>query len=675
MIPAKADVRIEGNLTGQQIKMGIDTNSLVFLQSILTDLYSDPKLAVIREYSTNAWDSHVEAGINKPIEITKPNRLAGFFKVKDYGIGLSVEDVENIYSKYAASTKRSTNNQTGMLGLGSKSALTYTNSFTMVIVKDGMKAHLVITRDEDNIGSINVVAHNATNDHNSVEIIIPVSSRDTVEFNEKIDNFYSYWDNDKVLIDGEKPEGLVGQWITPKILLRKSRSYYSVQHKLVMGGVNYNIDSNVFYSLAGSNKFIRNGQEVIFFADMGTVDFPPAREELHYTERTKNALKQLVSNFNIEFAKLINSDIEGQPDHFSALKAYHEWSKKVNQMPTSSYRGEVIPESFDVNESYVIRPYYDNRHDSINRRGKALRVSYNNFIGMKNVYLITDRATDKDLTSHQKAKLRIFAKGKGDDEPTFLFIEPSKVSKWLGSCTTIKWQEILDTKIQRNANSAAKTTYYKLGPHENRISIAAENIDKTRIALWAEPNEITGNLRYSNWEWADKNNADIFIVAKTKQKKFLESFPQAEYYKTWASNKVNAFTQSLTSEQKETLAMFNSATYRYRDMQRWDREDILDPELKRVAEMCHQVYAEADVQNSALLDLHDEWLKHYNIARSLPNSDIIEKMQLEETSNIMEKYPLIGNWHYFEENRMRHAVIYMNAIYQNEQDNNEQTTI
>lgn len=673
MIPAKADVRIEGNLTGQQIKMGIDTDSLVFLQSILTDLYSDPKLAVIREYSTNALDSHIEAGTNKPIEITKPNRLASFFKVKDYGIGLNVEDVENIYSKYAASTKRSTNSQTGMLGLGSKSALTYTNSFTMIIVKDGMKAHLVITRGEDNIGSINVVAHNATNDHNSVEIIIPVSSRDTVEFNEKIDNFFSYWDNDKVLIDGEKPEGLVGQWITPKILLRKGRNYYSVQHKLVMGGVNYNIDTQVFYNLASSNKFIRNGQEVIFFAEMGAVDFPPAREELHYTERTKNALKELVGNFNIEFAKLINSDIEGQPDHFNALRVYYEWSKKVNQMPTSSYRGEFIPESFDVNESYAIRGYYDNKHDSAKKRGRAVRVSYHSFISMNNVYLITDRTIDKDLTSHQKAKLRIFAKNKGEGDPIFLFIEPSKVSKWLDSCGVVKWQEILDTKIQRNANSAAKTTYYKLGPHENRIVVEAANVDKTRIILWAEPNEITGNLRYSNWEWADKNGADIFIVAKTKQNKFLEAFPKAEYYKVWAQNKVKAFLKSLTAEKKEALAILQSNEYK--GMQRWNRKDILDPELKRVAEVCSRVYADLDTNTSLIRDLRDEWNKHYNIARSLPyvdGLDLMGAMKVEGLPNIMQKYPLIENvrnWYGDQASYMKHAVIYINAIYQNEQDN------
>ena len=72
----------------------------------MIDLYSDPELAVIREYSTNAFDAHIEAGVTRPIEITTPTHLCPFFKVRDYGFGLDVEDIREIYSQYGASTKR-----------------------------------------------------------------------------------------------------------------------------------------------------------------------------------------------------------------------------------------------------------------------------------------------------------------------------------------------------------------------------------------------------------------------------------------------------------------------------------------------------------------------------------------------------------------------------------------
>ena len=76
----------EGNLGGVQHKMTFDANSISHIMSVLTDLYSDPELAVIREYSTNAADSHIAAGAARPIEITTPNAMSPFFKVRDFGL-------------------------------------------------------------------------------------------------------------------------------------------------------------------------------------------------------------------------------------------------------------------------------------------------------------------------------------------------------------------------------------------------------------------------------------------------------------------------------------------------------------------------------------------------------------------------------------------------------------
>jgi sensor histidine kinase regulating citrate/malate metabolism len=103
-----------GELGGVKHAMSFDENSVAHLMSVLTDLYSDPELAVIREYSTNALDSHIAAGVDRPIEITLPNGLSPFFKIRDYGTGMDASDIETIYSKYGASTKRESDTQVGM---------------------------------------------------------------------------------------------------------------------------------------------------------------------------------------------------------------------------------------------------------------------------------------------------------------------------------------------------------------------------------------------------------------------------------------------------------------------------------------------------------------------------------------------------------------------------------
>ena len=55
-----------------EVGFTIDPRNLAHVVSLLRDAYSDPITAVLREYSVNAADAHVEAGIpNKPIRVTQ----------------------------------------------------------------------------------------------------------------------------------------------------------------------------------------------------------------------------------------------------------------------------------------------------------------------------------------------------------------------------------------------------------------------------------------------------------------------------------------------------------------------------------------------------------------------------------------------------------------------------
>src|SRR3954462_183715 len=137
----KAEARVldvTSTLEGEKIAMGISKENMGMVMTILTDLYSNPVLAVIREYSTNALDAQIEAGVDRPIEVTLPGPLSPFFKVRDYGDGLNEDDIRDIYSQYGTSTKRASNDVVGMLGLGCKSALTYTDQFTVTGIKNGV---------------------------------------------------------------------------------------------------------------------------------------------------------------------------------------------------------------------------------------------------------------------------------------------------------------------------------------------------------------------------------------------------------------------------------------------------------------------------------------------------------------------------------------------------------
>jgi len=120
---------------------GIKNENLNVLFDILRNkMYSDKMLAIIREYSVNGLDAHIDSGIpNKPIRIHLPSTFEPSFSIRDFGEGLSESEVREIYCMYGSSTKRQSNEVTGQLGLGSKSAFAYTDSFVISSYNKGIK--------------------------------------------------------------------------------------------------------------------------------------------------------------------------------------------------------------------------------------------------------------------------------------------------------------------------------------------------------------------------------------------------------------------------------------------------------------------------------------------------------------------------------------------------------
>jgi hypothetical protein len=85
---------IESTMDGQKIAMGIDEDAVDIIIDMVTELYSDREMAVVREYATNARDSHIEAGNDAPIEVITPTELSPYLIIRDFGIGMSLSDIE-----------------------------------------------------------------------------------------------------------------------------------------------------------------------------------------------------------------------------------------------------------------------------------------------------------------------------------------------------------------------------------------------------------------------------------------------------------------------------------------------------------------------------------------------------------------------------------------------------
>lgn len=129
---------------GEVTKMRLDDNASAMVFRMFTkSVYSDPIGTVIREITSNCFDSHVEAGVDSaqnPVIVKMTKDLSGnYISFIDRGVGMSPDRVLNIYGTYFKSTKRQSNDQIGGFGIGGKTPLAYTSSFYVITVAEKEK--------------------------------------------------------------------------------------------------------------------------------------------------------------------------------------------------------------------------------------------------------------------------------------------------------------------------------------------------------------------------------------------------------------------------------------------------------------------------------------------------------------------------------------------------------
>ena len=292
-------------------RLGIKASGWSHIASILRDqLYSDKILAPIREYSTNAMDAHVEKGIkNRPIVVKLPNSLSPTFCVRDFGFGMSEDKVWDIFANYGESTKRNTNEQVGMLGIGSKSAFAYGDSFLVISFQGGFKTTYALHVAGSKEGDIVKMGVGHTTEEDGIEVQIPVRKDDIKEFLTRAEKFFKHWDVMPIFEGGTidmTPVEKVCQgegWFVP------TKGGSSV---VIMGNIAYVLDR---YSIKFSQNGVNNDEEynlvrlfntgASFVVPIGSVDVAASRETLQYTDKTIKAIIEASRNTLKEITDMV----------------------------------------------------------------------------------------------------------------------------------------------------------------------------------------------------------------------------------------------------------------------------------------------------------------------------------------------------------------------------------
>lgn len=455
MKPQATGIRRASTFDGQRIDLSIDSNSLAHIMSVLTNLYSDPEMAVLREYSCNARDSHLASGNPDPIEVVLPSPLNPSLVIRDNGVGLSLDELSNLFSRYGASTKRESDTQTGMLGLGSKSALTYAPSFTMTAVKDGVKSEVLVSVKTDGAGTMTVMDTCATNERNGVTITIPTKPDN--KFDEKAKELFSVWESGSVLVNGEVPapiEGLlVGDSNDPVAILTKptnSGYYRENKHRVVMGGVPYPLNKEFRSLIHDYAPYC----DIVLFAPMGAVDFVPSREELHFTPRTNEALTKLIERFGQALHNQITKELNECQTPSEAMALANTWRSMSafthhNKVLPDPYvfAGNAIPKQFSgANLFYNPNRQWTSRKWS--RETAVVAESLNNAVF---VYGYTPESAPSATIRDRVAQW--LSDNNHESRETLFFAPHDFIGEW-SSAIVVDYETIKATKLPKNPNGA-----------------------------------------------------------------------------------------------------------------------------------------------------------------------------------------------------------------------------
>lgn len=329
--------------------MSISVDGMEHIMTLLTNLYKDPELAVIREYYTNAVDAHVAAGNKSPVLVTLPTWDTPNYTVQDFGVGMSKHDIENIYAQYGASTKRNTNDQVGAFGLGCKSALTIATQFTVVSVKDGWRTTALISKTESGVNTVNIISSVDTDEPNGTTVRIPVPGSIS-GFISKANHFFSFSAPGAVLVNNETPDDAFegARKITDPANLDKV-----MYLKPKVDGTSYIIMGNVPYAL--SQEEIRLSLERLnssatagfirmpkyFPVPIGAVDLTPSREGLRFTDKTNDVIDDYMSFILNDVKSIAQDNINEAKTLDEFFESWGKW-KEIVDIPRQ-WKGEQVP--------------------------------------------------------------------------------------------------------------------------------------------------------------------------------------------------------------------------------------------------------------------------------------------------------------------------------------------
>ncbi len=449
-------------------------------------LYTDPRLAIVRELSTNAFDAQVEAGTSAtPFKVHLPNMLEPYFLIRDYGTGISPENMVTVYSTYFESTRSDSDDFVGALGLGSKSPFSYTDQFTVTTYWNGKEYCYSAFKNERGEPSITLLSEDDTDQPNGLEVRININEGDAADFIDAAKKVYRFFPV-RPMIHGAKidfPQN-------PPVFENQHYQVYDEssvvdnQISIVMGNVLYPVDTEQLKHRLGRCA------HVVLFMPIGTCEVAASREELHYDKdgKTIKAIQQRLNAVMTDIDEKIKAELAQDMCLFDRAKRVCQYNSIID------LRGVVKNIPLTVDKAYTLK--------RVRLKGDKL------FIG--------DDRYDSYLQLSTQAKYTFI------EDDTFADpmkqIDKSRLRHWMRSTAQgyVYLAKVTDRKVYTETFGANSTIYLSTLPDapRNVVTRTGVAINKTFIKVTSKDQHLPYRDRMSDyWVNYEPSNTQTNVVA------------------------------------------------------------------------------------------------------------------------------------------------------------------
>ena len=493
---------------GAQEKGSFSLNSegVSVFAALAVSLYTRKLFAFIRETAQNGSDE-----TDEPLLIHMPTTYEPYLSIRDYGPGLSHDDMMKLYTCVGMSTKADDDEKTGGFGVGSKAAFAYSDTFTVVSYHGGEVRTYICNFDQANLPTISLVNIRVLVDdeRTGLDVQCPVQPHDYGQARAEVEEACSRFPVLPFLTQGAIPPMKYGTkretWGIRDASMRGEDRYgrrpaeWKKGPRAVVGRMHYPLDLAAVVAKSTDpaakelHELWKRDTDLDLFLPIGTVDVALSREGLAYTDHTVN---NIVAAF-----KVVDEDVATMArTEFKGVKTLWDFSVRYRKLHASMHnQGQVW--AMLKRGAKVLREKFGKEYNITNPAGGFFPgdaisdIGINSLLDNSAFRFAFKAKRDNCTVDSLKAKVRTVGE---DDKEFFSLPFPFDIHEWQGDDIYAGYLNGV------HGTKARERKRYTLSPQEEYAVVVINKDDK--------PTRYFDRLEHHFGEYFGNSNWTVCVI-------------------------------------------------------------------------------------------------------------------------------------------------------------------